>query len=87
VFHLTDNLLQALRAMEPELRQQAIADALTLLANEERRRELMKKVETLSTDELERRLYGRRSRSKIPNRSKPLVIGPARPGLENHDRH
>jgi hypothetical protein len=55
--HLTDNLLQALRVIEPELREQAIADALTLIANEERRRELMKKkVEALSTDELERRI-------------------------------
>jgi hypothetical protein len=69
--HLTDNLLQALRGIEPELREQAIADALTLIANEERRRELMKKVEALSTDELERRFYGRRPRSKIRDMSKP----------------
>jgi hypothetical protein len=72
VSYLTDDLLQALRGIEPELRQQAIADALTLLANEERRRELMKKVEALSTDELERRLSGRRSRRKIRDRAEQL---------------
>jgi len=71
VSHLRDDLLQALRDIEPELRQRAIADALILLADEERRRELMKKVEALSTDELEQRIYGRRSRRKRAAMAKP----------------
>lgn len=49
-------LLEALRAMPPAERQQAIDDALAELAEKERRRELMAKVEALSTDELARRL-------------------------------
>jgi hypothetical protein len=59
VSHFTDALVQALRGIEPKLRQQAIADALAQVTDEERRRELMKKVQELSTDELERRLNKR----------------------------
>jgi len=54
----SDALLEALKAYQPTERQQAIAGALAELAEQERRRELLSEVESLSTDDIARLLKG-----------------------------
>jgi hypothetical protein len=73
VSHLTDLLVQALRGFKPDERRKAIAEALVLLEDQERRNELMKMIQALSTDELEQCLSGIRDSSKPLSSRRPGV--------------